>query len=436
MSRHAARSLEGVNVRSCAILAVSVVLAGCGCKAKPPARSIDDEIAEALRHVDPIILYERVPIPDEENAFPLWVKAFEKLVEVEDKRLDAAFREAVVGDAPFPEGDLGRGLAEWLRTNEEALALVDEGIKRGRCQFPEVEGPGTEMPYLAHLRQVGRMKLLKAKLLASAGDFEAAGGELAEILRLGELAAGGEGTLINYLVGIAVQRIGTRGIRRLAEGRDIPAEVLERLIADLRPLPLHDGDLVQAFRVEFSCVVVPALRQMTDEIARTGGAAAETLQVAGGYHERGIRNVLGSWKSRDRTIERDAENQWEQRAREVWPHNAVERIPMGILLPAMNAPLELSLRIRADRAATRTVLALRLYELRHGALPAALQALVGDGILEAVPVDPFADEPLRYSRERRVVWSVGPNETDEGGVAKPGSWPEDDFVLPVPATRQ
>jgi hypothetical protein len=57
---------------------------------------------------------------------------------------------------------------------------------------------------------------------------------------------------------------------------------------------------------------------------------------------------------------------------------------------------------------------------------------VGDGILEAVPIDPFSDEPLRYSRERRLVWSVGANETDEGGTAEPDSWSGDDFVLRVP----
>jgi hypothetical protein len=49
-----------------------------------------------------------------------------------------------------------------------------------------------------------------------------------------------------------------------------------------------------------------------------------------------------------------------------------------------------------------------------------------------VPTDPFNDQPLRYSKERRVVWSVGADEVDDGGVVDPElSIDSKDYAWPV-----
>ena len=70
----------------------------------------------------------------------------------------------------------------------------------------------------------------------------------------------------------------------------------------------------------------------------------------------------------------------------------------------------------AQREGTRAVVALRIHARRNtDALPAALEELVAAKILPFVPRDPFTDEPLRYSRERAIVWSAGPDGKDDGG---------------------
>jgi len=64
--------------------------------------------------------------------------------------------------------------------------------------------------------------------------------------------------------------------------------------------------------------------------------------------------------------------------------------------------------------ATRTILALRAYQLTHGKLPPDLSALVPE-FLNEVPIDDFDGQPLRYSPERKIVYSVGQNLKDDGG---------------------
>ena len=68
----------------------------------------------------------------------------------------------------------------------------------------------------------------------------------------------------------------------------------------------------------------------------------------------------------------------------------------------------------AELQATRTILALRAYQLAHGRLPADLNALVPE-FLDSVPVDDFDGQPLRYSPELKIVYSVGENLKDDGG---------------------
>lgn len=58
------------------------------------------------------------------------------------------------------------------------------------------------------------------------------------------------------------------------------------------------------------------------------------------------------------------------------------------------------------RGLVEAYVALRLYHLANGELPETLDALVPE-YLSAVPVDYVDRQPLRYSREFRVLWSVG-----------------------------
>lgn len=77
--------------------------------------------------------------------------------------------------------------------------------------------------------------------------------------------------------------------------------------------------------------------------------------------------------------------------------------------------VDLLFRSRAWREATKAVLALRLHQIQRGRLPDSLESLVEAGLLSAVPADPFTDEPLGYSRQRALVWSVGPDGNMQSG---------------------
>jgi hypothetical protein len=63
----------------------------------------------------------------------------------------------------------------------------------------------------------------------------------------------------------------------------------------------------------------------------------------------------------------------------------------------------------------------------------SLEALIEAGILSSIPLDPFADGPLRYSAERRLLWSHGPEGAQTGeGPAFGELGGLEDWIWPTP----
>ena len=80
-------------------------------------------------------------------------------------------------------------------------------------------------------------------------------------------------------------------------------------------------------------------------------------------------------------------------------------------------------------------LALRAYCLERGQYPPAPSALV-PAYLKAIPADPFgAGEPVHYKRSgtKYILWSVGPDEKNDGGSPIPPNKDEKNFRAPLPS---
>jgi hypothetical protein len=78
---------------------------------------------------------------------------------------------------------------------------------------------------------------------------------------------------------------------------------------------------------------------------------------------------------------------------------------------------DILIRQCARRQATVIAVALSAYRTDHGHYPESLDELL-DGHLDALPLDPHDDRPLRYRLQDDagyLLYSVGPNLTDEGG---------------------
>ena len=68
-------------------------------------------------------------------------------------------------------------------------------------------------------------------------------------------------------------------------------------------------------------------------------------------------------------------------------------------------------------SAVQLLLALKAYTNEEGELPKTLELLVPEYIAQ-IPEDPFAGRPLSYSAEKKIIYSIGVNRIDDGGVVQ------------------
>jgi hypothetical protein len=87
-----------------------------------------------------------------------------------------------------------------------------------------------------------------------------------------------------------------------------------------------------------------------------------------------------------------------------------------MLLPATERTISEDCKLLTRVRAARVGMAVERYRLAHGTLPETLADLVPDYLAET-PLDPYDGKPLRYKKLEKgyVVYSIGPNDTDDGG---------------------
>jgi len=97
-------------------------------------------------------------------------------------------------------------------------------------------------------------------------------------------------------------------------------------------------------------------------------------------------------------------------------------VMVRLLVSSIQRVAQANYRNQAVLHSARVALAAERYRLANGNWPKTLEQLT-PRFLAAVPLDPFAQGPLRlrHTTEGLVIYSVGPNEQDDGGDLEPTS---------------
>lgn len=349
---------------------------------------------------------------------------------------------------------------------------------------------------LVGYRSLAYLKLARARLLAMEGRYPDAATELLGLRALAELVSSAEGTLLHHLVGSGIQSIALRGLRWFAGEPGASQADVERLLHVCSPPWKARDDMIQALQIEFCHYFLVGLekdagvkspseiaRNLTEDgdlrdldLVRRGIDdllrdhprpidADNTFRRASEACLQGIRAVRAEWRDRQ-VLEQPRDDElihaWPQK---LMPYGGIERLFSG--LPDLNGPdsidearnaiLKLTnpvgrihalymasvfsaqrqlmsvVRAEAELEAARAVLALRVYFDRKKEPAPTLQALVDEGVLDSLPRDPFDGQPLRYSLEKRLLWSVGDDgEAEREGPALGKYGSRNDWLWPIP----
>jgi hypothetical protein len=216
-------------------------------------------------------------------------------------------------------------------------------------------------------------------------------------------------------------------------------------------LSLYPDAIRRPFRVLFDPLLVSLHPKPLDEIGET--------RIAARHYRIYLTNAASAWAERDASVETEGEANQKQLLQDIEPlMQLTQDEPLPLSMPAAQKARSAYLKIenpvgrlfrcslgglagndvrvfrsRTEREATRAILGLLIFERRHGQLPGSLNALVEEKILSSLPRDFLSGVPLGYSRERRLIWSVGEDATDNSGTGNPAlKWASEDAVWEIP----
>jgi len=411
------------------------------------------------------------PVADESlNAAPLYQRAIDAYKEppeierevkgpeigrrgVEKVDLLVAIRHKDwIGDLTEEETS---SLEQCLSSNAEAVRFFKQASRKPHCWWHREAKDNIVMyvlmPGLGGVRNTARLLCWQAKLKAFNGDIEGAFENLLVCYRAGSHFKGPR-SLVEQLVGIAIQGIATRNALIILNNREIDGRLLKSFQDELEQLMAEDT-YVMDYQTERFFALDFIQRCYTDDGKGSGHMSPRGLKkysgvlgLAGfesGVYEGdvgdygqflGISLVSADRREMSRAFEQFYNNAqgwttktpWQLREENVdfemgladWSTlKKVRYWPVTFFMPALGKVSEVAYRNKVGVEAFVATVAILRYKQEHGNYPENLSELLEAGLLKELPMDPFSNEPVVYRKmdDDFMLYSVGLNFEDDGG---------------------
>jgi hypothetical protein len=379
-------------------------------------------------------------VADGENAAFVWLDGAAQMTP--EARKDDGWKKFKI---PSRGTNLAEAQIAWARgiveSNEEALTTFRRAATLTKARYPVDFTPGVNalLPHLGKLKPMAR--LLQAEVVVAVADNDAqrAMDAIKAMLGIGR-SLSNEPLLISQLVAH-----GTDGMAILVTDYVIPRIALtDAQLAELAGAFARSEDtnsLYVALIGERATFVSTAKDPYT--FLSTGGGAPAPSSIKQSAQEMawGVVRLTGFFE-RDFAFGVDALTtniafaklpdpaRFASRTNWTAVETRMQRdryILSGVLLPSLGKAVYRDTEDRAKARLAQTVLAIERYRLAHTKLPETLGEL-GPDYMAAIPLDPFDGQALRFKRRESgyVVYSVGPDTVDDGGLERPPKYEKND----------
>ena len=368
---------------------------------------------------------------------------FEDLNEIQDRAMDRPWQKEELPNA-----------ARWVELNETALDLVSEAVLKPGYFRPIISDEEHEdllvyalLPDVQASREIGRCLVGRAMLHLGEKNYQAAADDLLTLHRFARKIAQGA-TLVENLVGYALEGIAFQADNRLIQQPDLPLDVCQKYrqqLSEIESFPnlaksLDLGERYLALQILQQIAITrmdaETLESLTSE-ASQGQLLEELSQHSNLDWNLVFREVNSAY---DQVVQILNESSREDRIENLKTHyeslnlgkinpnllrmlksrradriskeqitEAFVRAFLGMLLPAIDSCSRAEARTRTYYELSLLGLQLREIQLKTGSYPATLPEQT---------FDLFSGKPYQYQFQdgEFTLYSVGENGRDDGGM--------------------
>ncbi len=356
-------------------------------------------------------------VPENENAAPIYQKAFDEYLEVPKKDeyniLIAGLADYPDAGKPVPEKVL-KASRKYLETNAKTLEYIRKGNTYSRCRYPIdlPKGIDTLYPHLSLIRKCARLFSLESFFYAKADRTNATLDSCINIIKLGN-SLKGEPNFISFLINCSCQAIAMNRMMNNLSMAEFTIPQLKKFDAELvRWQPLNEVPRIYIAE----CIVFMNLHKNSDFMdAEPGIKVLDYLGIMKKNRIKAIDTYLEAIDilKKPSYIAYPEIKQLEKKTKSLGFQYFLFRTISNIEAPARS-----SLKIATHILLMRTILAIECYRIKNKKLPDKLSDIVPD-FLNKPFLDPFSGKPLGYKKmkDEYIVYSIGPDMVDNGGAA-------------------
>jgi hypothetical protein len=304
---------------------------------------------------------------------------------------------------------------------------------------------------LPNYRRLVRGLALRARWRAWQGDTTGACADSLSLQRVGWHLEG-QGLVMEQLVGVAIEAMAHDTILTILDRAEVPANLLQCMQEEIQG-QVRKQETVITLTSERIFWYDYIQRTFTDDGKGDGRPLRGALPlVAGGWRD-GLRGVVTfSCPGRRETMRivdafyDEIELMLKEMPWQAGQSDKADRLRavvadsflLGLMADSQARLAHQVWRVKAGRAALVTTLAVWRYKKDDGAYPDGLDALIAEGYLGEMPIDPYSGQPFSYRKtaDGFLLYSWGENLTDDGGRrstgrdGKPRQWaPNGDWVF-------
>ncbi|MDO8529140.1 MAG: hypothetical protein Q7S18_00530 [bacterium] len=345
-----------------------------------------------------------------------------------------------------------------LNKNEKALNFFEAGIALPVYQVPELENPANYSENLvlkgmASIRNLAKVNSIKALYLSRQGKDKEALDQSLKTIKMGQMFEDNQGALIQYLVGMAVKEIGLSNFRTILKYSHLSSTDLINYEKELDKYKESKIALQNTLKSEYIMLtnskilaINPIFRgekpagdnELSNELSNELLRETPPLVRGNNFYYKPNETQNCVIKNYRKMVDVVGKNNYGEISKE----NLIEKTPInsynifftenavGNILCDIIGSIGENLATKKFQESfsvkeTQLLLALKAYKQDTGNLPDSLDNLIPKYIPE-IPQDPFDGKTIKYSPEKKIIYSTGKDLIDNGGSISESDWRQGD----------
>jgi len=404
----------------------------------------DAALEDLRKRGEPVTLDEMTPdVADDENGALLYERAFKQLGALNAEGKGCLDRLRWKRRPPTAEErNEVRALLEKAR---EPLRLIRQAVNRPKCWFARVYGTPfmqRQHPYLKDIQRSAFLLRSSSEALVEERKADAAIAECVTLLKVAR-AVHNDPAGISFLVEMACCASGLNAVKAVMDRLEPSAGALRQTVEALGDIE-DRSRFVLALRGE-RCEYLPTIAKGTGVPEDWGYPSAAHPREQSRVADFMLRpiiladaltylEIMDTYVGLAQKPWHESKEQWEQQNLHIEQilSTMFRRRPYTRHLLCGSYHLQCARNFDhyvSRKGCAAQAIALRLYRMKHGQYPEDVAALVPE-FLDKLPTDPFSGKDFIYRREGKgfIVYSVGIDRKDDGGVEVPKNRELDDIV--------